>query len=379
MSRCVASESGGGIAVVSDGSTITMIDSLYDQCHAQGGDDSCWEGPWSCDGGGAVFSKGAPPHPVRPAAAAAAMYASTTSRPRSPAAATHRFLQLFTHPALTAVAASTDLVVTGTNFVGCTGMNGGAISALKPAHITVSASTFDSTVAAAKGGSVFLYDGDSFLTIRSSHFLSSVAGSLGGAIFMDGWSTIDVATSVFRSCLVAYYDVWQYGGFGGAIAAYVGGVVMVSDSAFDGCEASGGGGAMGFVCDGTWAYGSVQLDVARTNFTNNRARSGGAVQVCTAETASRHSATFTDSNFAANEAIHFGGAIFTDRAGGISLSRNLGLRSPVHYHSTYPLTEPLDLQIWWCEARRSWDASPQLSTLVGAAPSARGASAALLS
>ena len=57
--------------------------------------------------------------------------------------------------------------------------------------------------------------------------------------------------------------------------------------------------------------------MVRTNFTNNRASvAGGAVQIGAAATASRTSATFTDSNFVACEAVFYGGAIFTDRPGG---------------------------------------------------------------
>ena len=58
ITRSVASGSGGGLFVESDAGTINMTNALFDQCHAEGAEETCWLGWETCSGGGAVFIPG---------------------------------------------------------------------------------------------------------------------------------------------------------------------------------------------------------------------------------------------------------------------------------------------------------------------------------
>lgn len=173
-----------------------------------------------------------------------------------------------------------------------------------PVDVKIDNAKFQSNAAIGNGGAIYCYTG-STLTVKNCDFTLNQTQSTaqgGGAVYLTN-ATANIADSTFSGNFAVKKN-------GGAIGAYSGAILNVSNTVFDGNKTENaeenGGGAM-------YLSGAVVTLNDCTFKNNNSAKNGGAIGIYSAA-----NVTFTGSTvFEANNAATSGGAIYTASSGNV--------------------------------------------------------------
>lgn len=173
-----------------------------------------------------------------------------------------------------------------------------------PVDVKIDNAKFQSNVAIGNGGAIYCYTA-SQLTVKNCDFILNQTQSTaqgGGAVYLTN-ATANISDSTFNGNIAVQKN-------GGAIGAYSGAILNVTNTVFDGNKtensAENGGGAM-------YLSGAIVTLDSCTFKNNSSAKNGGAIGVYSAA-----NLTFTGTTvFEANSAATSGGAIYTASSGNV--------------------------------------------------------------